>query len=262
MKLNNKGFAITSIIYSMLILFLTLVVLIIGNLASRKAVFDKQKDEILNKIQDGDIVETPLLPIAYQQVEYIESTGTQYINTEIIPDQNTGFDIVFLTKNAIAFSPAGGTTGYGAIMGARENSKVNELQITTYTANSEQYDGTLRFGTSGAYNAGITINTKITLTLTNKAYTNNKDLEYTLEKEFKSPVSLTLFALNNNGTITQHGLVQLYSLKIYDGDILVRDYIPCYRKDDNVRGLYDLVYKKFYSNSASGTDDFEMGREV
>lgn len=50
MKLNNKGFAITSIIYSMLVLFLALVLLIMSNLASRKLVFDKQKSSILESI--------------------------------------------------------------------------------------------------------------------------------------------------------------------------------------------------------------------
>ena len=50
---NNKGFAITSIIYAMLILFLGLILLILGNLASRKAMFDKEKNEILSRF-NGD----------------------------------------------------------------------------------------------------------------------------------------------------------------------------------------------------------------
>ena len=50
---NNKGFAITSIIYAMLILFLGLIFLILGNLASRKAMFDKEKNEILSRF-NGD----------------------------------------------------------------------------------------------------------------------------------------------------------------------------------------------------------------
>ncbi len=44
---NNKGFAISSVVYAMLILFLGLILLILGNLASRKAMFDKEKNEIL-----------------------------------------------------------------------------------------------------------------------------------------------------------------------------------------------------------------------
>ena len=62
---NNKGFAITSIIYAMLILFLGLIFLILGNLASRKAMFDKEKNEILmrfngdesrKKFENGEVV--------------------------------------------------------------------------------------------------------------------------------------------------------------------------------------------------------------
>ncbi len=52
MKKNN-GFAISSIIYALLILFLALVLLILANLASRKAMFDKEKRDILSRF-DGD----------------------------------------------------------------------------------------------------------------------------------------------------------------------------------------------------------------
>lgn len=51
---NNKGFAITSIIYAMLILFLGLILLILGNLANRKAMFDKEKNEILSRFNGDD----------------------------------------------------------------------------------------------------------------------------------------------------------------------------------------------------------------
>ena len=34
-----------------------------------------------------------LLPIEYQPVEYIESTGLEYINTGLVPNQNYGFDV-------------------------------------------------------------------------------------------------------------------------------------------------------------------------
>ena len=37
----------------------------------------------------------------YTYISYIKTTGTQYIDTGIIPNQDTGFDISFLTKNDI-----------------------------------------------------------------------------------------------------------------------------------------------------------------
>lgn len=193
--------------------------------------------------------------IDYQQVEYIASTGTQYIDTGIIPDQDTGFDIIYLTKDNIGYD----NSGYGSVMGARRGSKQNELQITTYTTEVNGFAGTLRYGTT-ENNAGITTNIKMRSTLINKVYTNNDDVEITLSDTFTSPKSLTIFALNNNGTITQYGKVQLYSLKIYDGDTLVRDYVPCYRISDGVAGLYDTVNEEFYTNA--GTGEFNIGENI
>lgn len=47
---NNKGFAISGIIYSMIILFLMLMLLILMMLSSRKVILDKQKTNALNDI--------------------------------------------------------------------------------------------------------------------------------------------------------------------------------------------------------------------
>ena len=65
------------------------------------------------------------------------------------------------------------------------------------------------------------------------------------------PYNLYLFALNQNGAI-QHAAMQLYSCKIYDGDELIRDFVPCYRIADGVIGLYDLVGEQFYTNGGTG----------
>ena len=43
-------------------------------------------------------------------------------------------------------------------------------------------------------------------------------------------------------------------MKIWnDSNVLVRDFIPCYRKSDNVAWLYDLVNNIFYTNSGTWT---------
>ena len=44
----------------------------------------------------------------------------------------------------------------------------------------------------------------------------------------------------------------LYSCKIYDDGVLVRDFIPCSRKSDGLIGLYDTVTKEFYTNAGTG----------
>ncbi len=52
---NNKGFAISGIIYSILILFLLLVFSVLAILGSRKLIIDKFKLEVLNKIYGNEL---------------------------------------------------------------------------------------------------------------------------------------------------------------------------------------------------------------
>lgn len=52
--------------------------------------------------------------------------------------------------------------------------------------------------------------------------------------------------------------IKLYYLKIYDGDTLVRHFVPHTTKDGE-RGLYDLVGHRFYGNFGKGTFEIEGG---
>ena len=250
MKLNNKGFAISTIMYMILIMAVVLMVLTLALFSSRKLILDKTKE-----VAKDNIYSTSKLPSLYQEVEYIESTGTQYIDTGVIPNQNTGFDIIYLTKSTI------GNRGYGSIMGARTDSKVNELQLTTYTENTSQYQGVFRYIDS-SYNAGISANKKMRTTLIGNNYSSGSltPMSFSLGYKFEASVPITVFALNENGTVKQHGKSQLYSLKLYNGNTLIRNFVPCYRKKDGVIGLFDTVQNRFYTNL--GTENFKKGKDI
>ena len=102
---NNKGFAITSIIYAMLILFLGLIFLILGNLASRKAMFDKEKNEILSRF-NGD--EDGFKIYKNGEVVYFDVTTGEQCSNYTETQSNTG------TKSGCmkfyAFNDDGGDT--------------------------------------------------------------------------------------------------------------------------------------------------------
>lgn len=55
--MNNKGFAISGILYSVLLLFLVLILLILNNFQARKVLFDKQKSNVLEKLEERDLVD-------------------------------------------------------------------------------------------------------------------------------------------------------------------------------------------------------------
>lgn len=52
MKLNNKGFAISGILYAVMILFLTLVVALLAMISNRKVALDKYKKEVKGELND------------------------------------------------------------------------------------------------------------------------------------------------------------------------------------------------------------------
>lgn len=77
MKLNNKGFALTSIIYMLIVLFLMIMLLVLANLATRKVVLDKMKNNVKNELNQGGTINSSDLP--YQNI----TSGIYYETLEL-----------------------------------------------------------------------------------------------------------------------------------------------------------------------------------
>ena len=45
---------------------------------------------------------------------------------------------------------------------------------------------------------------------------------------------------------------RLYSFKIYEGETLMRNFVPCIESATGKAGLYDTVEGKFYGNAGNG----------
>ena len=68
-------------------------------------------------------------------------------------------------------------------------------------------------------------------------------------------LSLYIFAGNRNGVVTT-GLfnnLRFDFMRFYDSNGDVAHFIPCYRKRDNIPGMYDIVRNQFFINSGSGS---------
>lgn len=86
MKLNNKGFALTSIIYMLIVLFLLTMLLVLANLATRKVVLDKIKNDVKYNLNQGGLVAQNIYIVTFdptlgqidqtsKQVKYNEPYG-------------------------------------------------------------------------------------------------------------------------------------------------------------------------------------------
>lgn len=191
------------------------------------------------------------LPTEYQEVEYIESSGTQYINTGVIPTVDTG------VKVRGHFTSV--QNGNNIILGASDQDAFANGK--PYSIDSFPDKVYLPFG-------GFADDSTDTITITQTA---NKQYEYTLNymdsgkasvdtlqitlptRTSMTSKALYLFCLNGNGTAGYYSHFALEYLQITQGEIVIHDYVPCYRKADNVAGLYDLVTGTFLANAGSGT---------
>ena len=193
------------------------------------------------------------LPDAYQQVEYIESTGTQYIDTNFVPNQDTGIEIKFSSNNYADES----LFVYGS------GNSCDDAAFELYPwGNRLQFN----YGTSDLF-SDIEFDSNSIIT----AYQKKTQVGYFVDgvstylethpaNSFTSPYTLYLLALHRADLGVSTTEVKLYGCKIWDNGNLVRDYIPCYRKTDNTAGLYDKINNSFYTNQGTGT--FNVGKAV
>ena len=182
-------------------------------------------------------------------VEYLESSGTQYINTGFIPNQDTKV----ITK--LKLSSVG--TGGFAICGARQTSTSKTFSI------QRMADGKWGGGYNtytGSSSVAANTNTHILTKDKNVLYLDGEEVQTFTYATFTCPVSMHIFGLNNNGSASTASIgMSLYYFQIYDNTTLIRDYIPC--KDENGVGfMFDKVTHSAYLNA--GTGSFIIGKTL
>ena len=196
----------------------------------------------------------------YQPVEYISSTTeNNYIVTPYIPNGNT----IVKMKG----SRTNGGTWFG--IGYFENTTTyKNFHIT----GGDDLSYTLRYGTSNDYPYNPpTPGWYMLYELDNPL----AEIEFGATTIFNgkvvrsiAPVSMTfhhsmpIFGRWNprKKSYDDFATGRLYYLQIWEDGVKLYDFIPCYRKTDNVIGLYEQVHQVFYTNS--GTGSFQKGPDV
>lgn len=180
------------------------------------------------------------LPGGYKKLEYIQSSGTQYINTGFVPDQNTRVVMDIQPLNV-------SQTQMWCAFGAR-GSTFFEL----YKASTGNMNLTFLWGSAYSQYFSIDYTTRHTMEINkNTANVDGTNITYTAST-FSVGYALYLLADNNAGTANSISSAKLYSCRIYDNGTLVRDFIPC-QNASGVVGLWDDGNSTFYANAGTGT---------
>ena len=180
------------------------------------------------------------LPEGYTELDYIESTGTQYIDLEFFPNQDTRavLELMYIKSSDGAYGARDTTSSDGFCMRVNperwqpqynDNMRTisdplpdHEWHIIDHNKNVWSLDGVVKW--TAAY------------------------------AEFSSPHAFILGGImaNRSGVKTLYeGYCRYGACQLYDNGALVRDLIPCKTQGGEV-GMYDLLNAKFYGNAGTG----------
>lgn len=187
------------------------------------------------------------LPDGYSALHYLESDGTQYIDTGYKPTSEKLRIVLDFEKTSVASSVSLFGSEYNPSSGSRQWSIVphGSSAISHYVGN-----------TSAIVATTVAANQRHLL----DCQADNGTLSSILDGEISTStysgsllksLSIFLFANNIDGTAKQFTCAKYYSAKIYDNDVLVRDFVPC-TDSSGTLGMYDLVNDVFYGNYGDG----------
>ena len=182
------------------------------------------------------------LPSGYTKLDYIESSGTQYINTGFKPNQNTRVVMDVEVLGTTQCAPFGAR--------ASQNGTTYTLFLLTATTGRTDYGTSKQTMTFSSILGRYTIDAN-----KNVVNVNGVSITHTAST-FSVDHNIFLLAVNTAGTASNFAKVKLYSCKIYDNGTLVRDFIPC-KNANGTLGLWDNVNSVFYANA--GTGPFSTG---
>lgn len=189
--------------------------------------------------QEKQIYPASRLPSAYQEVEYIQSSWTQYFVV-----WNT-----FKTSYKIVLDFQMVTIWWDYIpLWVNSPSPYKKYWINAYWWYFKVVSWWNAWSNSKSEDTNrhtLTID-KNTVTVDGTDYSINY-VDYTYS------YWVWVFAYKEYDAVRYHSSNKLYSSQIYDENWdKIYDLVPCYRKSDNVIGMYDLVNNQFYTNQWTG----------
>lgn len=185
----------------------------------------------------------------FTEIPYIEFSGAQYIDTEVLTSQNLKIECEFSTA-----------TKQKLLLGAR-GTNADALCWGYYNSSPASY---FAFGGTASSNS-LTLNVldgqKHKLVMSNQEYSIDNEEQSCADRnrgELTSFYSIALGTWNNAGSYdSRYYEGKIYSLKMWRGNELIRDFIPVLNNETQVICLFDKVECKFYYNKGSGNFVYE-----
>lgn len=190
------------------------------------------------------------LPEGYTAVDYLQSSGTQWIEMGVAPNQNTKAVLKIIIND---FNNVYGSS----LIGSRTDVNSND-QFTTYldTYGGSRFLFRMDGQTKASTFTGIKANTFYTITLSGtemKAELEDGTTVFSKTfsvSDFESTITMALFKSKNVSGSYFKG--RIYSCKHYNNNKLIQDFVPCLDVN-GVPCMFDFVSQKPFYNQGSGS---------
>ena len=193
------------------------------------------------------------IPSGFTKYDYLDKTsGTGYLDLNFKATNNTKIQLKFMILSY------NGTSANG-LFGYYSTSVTERYVLTTYSTSAAipRAIGTNLGTLSAAYNTS-SLNTIYEIELSKDGYyVNGEQIAGAKDVgNITTPSNCFLYKANNYSTTS---FLRVYSLKVYESDKLIHDFVPAKRNDIGKSGLFDKVSGVF--NAVSTATGFSLGNE-
>lgn len=188
------------------------------------------------------------LPEGFTRLEYIESSGTQYINMGFKANENTRI----IVDSQLSASASG---SWLALVGSRNSQKVNEYSFWWAPKTKAIYFG---FANVAYQQSTALMLERVTIDINKNVLSimgSTTETVTAANASITSEYNVCLFTIIDGGTAlgsSNRFIGKVYSFKAYDNGTLIRDCIPCINPSGEY-GLFDKLNYQFYGNSGTGS---------
>ena len=188
---------------------------------------------------------------AYTPVEYLEASGEQYIDTGVVGNLNTSYEITVEPTNA---------TGTYAVFGSRTSATENSIMTTVSGDSLYVINDFGNYQTTRQQQYLSSILTK--MTMTNGKSSRSVHLlpggqTYNVTTQYSTAMTTPTNLFIGNASVlaglknVTNFVGKIYGVKIWNNGTLVRDMIPVVDAN-NTPAMFDKVSGRFFYNAGSG----------
>lgn len=179
------------------------------------------------------------LPTGYTEYDYIESTGTQYIDTGYVPNADTEIIYTFQRTSVQSYNAC----EFGVLPAPKIVLAGNYVSLggkTDRTSNKYNPDNAYGYFTIRVNRVGL------------YDILGGKAIDISDTTANTGTLSLYLMARNNNGTAERKAKEKMRYFSVSENSVKKIELIPAMRNSDNALGVYDTVRGVFLTNAGTG----------